>query len=163
MKIMYIQYRWMEPLFCAGFCRELEHNDLYAHPSEADSEKLLKRFNRWVKVMLSVPGCTRFMHRYFRLCSLKIISMVYATRAVWRLWSLNHYNIGTGTLKLKREKMEDSRGWSWPFWSALGGGFFFMESWCLLRCIWSTTFDIFVYLIQQFSGWLSIDDPGPTE
>ena len=39
-------YRWMEPLFCAGFCRELEHDDLYAHPSEADSEELLKRFNR---------------------------------------------------------------------------------------------------------------------
>jgi hypothetical protein len=38
--------RWMEPLLCAGFCRELEHNDLYAHPSEADSEELLKRFNQ---------------------------------------------------------------------------------------------------------------------
>ena len=45
----------MEPLFCAGFCRELKHNDLYAHPSEADSEELLKRFNQWVIFFNSEP------------------------------------------------------------------------------------------------------------
>ena len=37
---------WMEPLFCVGFRRDLSEDDLYVHPSEADSEKLLKKFRQ---------------------------------------------------------------------------------------------------------------------
>ena len=39
-------YSWADPLFWLGLRRSLEQSDLYAHPSEVDSEKLLKRFNR---------------------------------------------------------------------------------------------------------------------
>lgn len=38
----------MDPLFCYGSYHELKQSDLYAHPSEADSEKLHKIFNRLV-------------------------------------------------------------------------------------------------------------------
>ena len=40
--------RWLEPLFWLGCQRELDYSDLYVHPSEADSERLLQRFNRYV-------------------------------------------------------------------------------------------------------------------
>ena len=37
---------WVDPLFWLGLCRSLNQSDLYAHPSEADSEKLLNKFNK---------------------------------------------------------------------------------------------------------------------
>ena len=43
--LLYPLYSWLEPLFCIGARRTLEHSDLYAHPREADSGKLLKFFN----------------------------------------------------------------------------------------------------------------------
>jgi len=39
-------HSWLDPLFWLGLRRSLEQTDLYAHPSEADSEKLLKKFNK---------------------------------------------------------------------------------------------------------------------
>uniref|UniRef100_A0A1X7USF3 ABC transporter domain-containing protein n=1 Tax=Amphimedon queenslandica TaxID=400682 RepID=A0A1X7USF3_AMPQE len=39
---------WVDPLFCLGSKRSLEFNDLYAHPSEADSNYLLNKFNNIV-------------------------------------------------------------------------------------------------------------------
>lgn len=44
---MLCAFRWLEPLFWLGFQRELDYSDLYVHPSEADSERLLQRFNRY--------------------------------------------------------------------------------------------------------------------
>ncbi|XP_019852693.1 PREDICTED: multidrug resistance-associated protein 4-like, partial [Amphimedon queenslandica] len=38
---------WVDPLFCLGSKRSLEFNDLYAHPSEADSNYLLNKFNKY--------------------------------------------------------------------------------------------------------------------
>lgn len=38
---------WVDPLFWLGCRRDLEQTDLYTHPSEAASEKLLKTFNRY--------------------------------------------------------------------------------------------------------------------
>ena len=40
--------RWVDALFCLGCCRSLNHSDLYAHPSEADSKKLQRKFERYV-------------------------------------------------------------------------------------------------------------------
>lgn len=37
---------WVDPLFWIGCRRGLEQRDLYAHPREADSERLLTQFNR---------------------------------------------------------------------------------------------------------------------
>ena len=48
---------WVDPLFWIGCCRSLEQSDLYAHPSEADSEKLLKTFNKYcahIKIRLAI-------------------------------------------------------------------------------------------------------------
>ena len=39
-------HSWVDPLFWVGFRRTLNQSDLYAHPGEADSEKLLNRFNK---------------------------------------------------------------------------------------------------------------------
>ena len=36
---------WLDPLFYLGVRQELQQEDLYAHPLEADSEHLLARFN----------------------------------------------------------------------------------------------------------------------
>ena len=38
---------WVDSLFWLGCRRDLEQTDLYTHPSEAASEKLLKTFNRY--------------------------------------------------------------------------------------------------------------------
>ena len=38
---------WVEPLFCVGVRRSLEHSDLYATPSQSDSRHLLDKFNRF--------------------------------------------------------------------------------------------------------------------
>ncbi len=42
-------HSWLDPLFWTGSCKKgsLEQSDLYAHPGEADSEKLLNKFNRY--------------------------------------------------------------------------------------------------------------------
>ncbi len=47
---------WLEPLFWTGSCRKgsLDQSDLYAHPEEADSEKLLNAFNRYTPIILSL-------------------------------------------------------------------------------------------------------------
>ena len=38
---------WLEPLFWIGYRRKsLQAEDLYAHPQEVDSQRLLKDFNR---------------------------------------------------------------------------------------------------------------------
>jgi len=39
-------HSWLDPLFWVGLRRSLDQADLYAHPSEADSERLLKMFNK---------------------------------------------------------------------------------------------------------------------
>ena len=39
-------YRWLEDIFFTGCRRDLQQSDLYAHPSEVDSQELLKQFNR---------------------------------------------------------------------------------------------------------------------
>ncbi len=38
---------WVDPLLWFGCRHTLEQSDLYAHPQEADSERLLGRFNRY--------------------------------------------------------------------------------------------------------------------
>ena len=40
---------WIEPLFWLGCRRSLESNDLYAYPPEAESSKLLNKFNRYTE------------------------------------------------------------------------------------------------------------------
>ncbi|XP_064381893.1 ATP-binding cassette sub-family C member 4-like isoform X2 [Halichondria panicea] len=44
---------WVDPLLWLGFKRTLTQNDLYAHPPETDSEKLLEDFNSHWKKELS--------------------------------------------------------------------------------------------------------------
>ena len=38
--------RWTDPLIWQGMWRPLTQEDLYAHPQEVDSKKLLNKFNR---------------------------------------------------------------------------------------------------------------------
>ncbi len=44
---------WVDPLFWLGCQQTLEKSDLFVHPQEADSVKLLQRFNRWVVLYTS--------------------------------------------------------------------------------------------------------------
>ena len=44
--LMFYACSWLDPLFLTGCRRELTHKDLYVHPGEAESAKLLHRFNR---------------------------------------------------------------------------------------------------------------------
>ena len=44
--IIIIYFSWVDSLFWLGCRRDLEQTDLYAHPGEASSEKLLKTFNQ---------------------------------------------------------------------------------------------------------------------
>ena len=37
---------WVDPLLWLGFHSPLDQDDLYAHPDESDSEKLLNKFNK---------------------------------------------------------------------------------------------------------------------
>ena len=53
MAVADVLYRWLDGIFCIGRRRDLQQSDLYAHPSEADSEKLLKQFNRSVSMARS--------------------------------------------------------------------------------------------------------------
>ena len=38
---------WVDPLLWFGARNTLQHEDLYAHPPEADSKYLLHKFNKW--------------------------------------------------------------------------------------------------------------------
>ena len=42
---VYVCLSWLEGLFLTGCRRSLNQCDLYAHPGEADSERLLHTFN----------------------------------------------------------------------------------------------------------------------
>ncbi len=44
---------WLNPLFWLGFKRTLEQTDLYTYPQEADSEQLLRKFNRYLYTLIS--------------------------------------------------------------------------------------------------------------
>ena len=123
----------MEPLFFVGFRRELRHDDLYAHPSETDSEKLLERFNQWVAIIH--VGIEVFVN----LSAGEWVGghdlSIFDEAAVMKCDTLTHGNyVATGTLSyLAKERVEDGQDWLLPFWNALGWGWFFMECWCLWR------------------------------
>ena len=46
--LLYCMARWLDALFCLGCRRDLNQSDLYAHPDEADSEKLERSFKKLV-------------------------------------------------------------------------------------------------------------------
>ena len=68
----------MDPLFYTGFRRELSQDDLYVHPSEADSEALLTRFNRSASIYTvyhgNVPLC--YLYNYLRFCYARVSACV---------------------------------------------------------------------------------------
>lgn len=47
---------WVEPFFWVGCRHGLDQTDLYAHPDEAGSEKLLNTFNRYLTVVSDGGG-----------------------------------------------------------------------------------------------------------
>ena len=47
-------FSWVGGLLRHGCHDDLEHTDLFAHPSEADSEKLHRKFNKYVQTLGSV-------------------------------------------------------------------------------------------------------------
>ncbi len=70
-------HRWADPLFWLGARRPLEQDDLYAHPQEADSEKLLRQFNRWVCWSMTGHSCWNLycMAAYFH-CNVRRVNII---------------------------------------------------------------------------------------
>ena len=100
----------MEPLFFVGFRRELRHDDLYAHPSETDSEKLLERFNQWVAIIHVGIGV------FVNLSAGGWMDMIWVHLMKQLLWNAILWHIviivATGTLSyLAKERVEDGQDW----------------------------------------------------
>ena len=47
-------HSWADSLFRLGCRRSLDQSDLFAHPVEVDSERLLNSFNRYVRSLFCV-------------------------------------------------------------------------------------------------------------
>ena len=54
--------RWLIPLIILSVRRKLQHSDLYPNPPELDSEELLKKFNRSVKVAIKLLSPSASFH-----------------------------------------------------------------------------------------------------
>ena len=70
-----------------GFRHDLEQSDLYASPSEADSERVFRQFTRYVHGMFTIIG--QAMQAPSHMGLIEILVYVYIDVHVWEKYEAN--------------------------------------------------------------------------